>query len=176
MRGEDDSAFIIRNDVPGTPPRARGRQNPLQLRFHLQGNTPACAGKTPDYESRIPEPREHPRVRGEDIMDATSSQPDPGTPPRARGRPPVFAGETVRPGNTPACAGKTFCSLMLCPVSREHPRVRGEDHRGPDPQSDHAGTPPRARGRQDYRAVGCGQQGNTPACAGKTVLSEGVTL
>jgi hypothetical protein len=72
------------------------------------------------------------------------------------------------PGNTPACAGKTPRLLPIGAIRWKHPRVRGEDKVLPDLLPPRRETPPRARGRHNVTAAYINDNGNTPACAGKT--------
>ena len=67
MRGEDSHKAMPENARSGSPPHARGRRRrPLRGR-HAGGITPACAGKTPGRSVSSSRPRDHPRMRGEDV-------------------------------------------------------------------------------------------------------------
>ena len=96
----------------------------------------------------------------------------PETPPRARGRhaPDQPTRQLLR--NTPACAGKTRFSAWKRHKLKKHPRVRGEDESGTYHTGTHGETPPRARGRLEAQPFLKNRLGNTPACAGKTHVSE----
>ena len=66
VRGED---FVVHARIAadqGTPPRARGRHVVTLTGLIPDGNTPACAGKTPKLGHSTEGTGEHPRVRGED--------------------------------------------------------------------------------------------------------------
>ena len=107
VRGEDDAIDRISSANTGTPPRARGRLGKSRHADEMNGNTPACAGKTSTLTCRRTNSWEHPRVRGEDPIVPPFTTKSVGTPPRARGRrnhPKIRIGLY---GNTPACAGKT---------------------------------------------------------------------
>ena len=108
VRGDDGEAAVP-VDVPGgSPPRARGRRRERHGVADLGGLTPACAGTTHGPQTgRNPE-RAHPRVRGDDHGTACRRRGAPGSPPRARGRPPPPRPPGTRPGLTPACAGTTW--------------------------------------------------------------------
>ena len=54
--------------------------------------------------------------------------------------------------------------------SRKHPRLRGEDSMSTHSSSMVSETPPLARGRQILERTKSKTNGNTPACAGKTIL------
>ena len=169
MRGDDavlgDSLSMPR----GTPPRARGRRVGDRRDHRAQGNTPACAGTTPrECVSRCTR-REHPRVRGDDVAPTPDTCVVIGTPPRARGRRGQGAGREVHRGNTPACAGTTSPQPQRLPRTREHPRVRGDDHVRRSLLILLTGTPPRVRGRRMDADALAPRVRNTPACAGTTV-------
>ncbi len=141
-----------RQDPPGplmgTPPRARGRLVLDVPTPRTAGNTPACAGTTRSPRVRSPWTREHPRVRGDDLVSVVEPLVEEGTPPRARGRLSVGRRARSRRGNTPACAGTTGRGAPLRGGGGEHPRVRGDDDLSSSDYGEESGTPPRARGRQ----------------------------
>ena len=148
MRGEDKLKEFTGRRVQGSPPHARGRpavewKADSQVRI-----TPACAGKTPSSPRQGRKCRDHPRMRGEDVMVFLLEVGRPGSPPHARGRRVHRHLRRRAHGITPACAGKTTCLPRIESTFADHPRMRGEDLR---------------HGRQ--RAYVCGI---TPACAGKT--------
>ena len=58
----------------------------LQFRLKAHGITPACAGKTQNFISILCTARDHPRMRGEDMLDAWGIFKFGGSPPHARGR------------------------------------------------------------------------------------------
>ena len=97
----------MRARLPGTSPRARGKQGGLLLDFRKQRNIPACAGKTEAAEAVPPENAEHPRVRGENASMLSVTDNPPGTSPRARGKPQTTPAVVSPMRNIPACAGKT---------------------------------------------------------------------
>ena len=149
MRGEDDGDggdYLI---IHGSPPHARGRRRSFGRRVAASGITPACAGKTGAFRNGVTCATDHPRMRGEDSPSVRGSISPGGSPPHARGRQPKHWPMLVRWRITPACAGKTFLSVLL----------------GDRPP----GSPPHARGRQVVNATGRPEPGITPACAGKTV-------
>ena len=151
MRGEDGCVSVASASPSGSPPHARGRPRHVRRLRNLQRITPACAGKTLPSRSRRQRRPDHPRMRGEDRTETASRTASRGSPPHARGRPSTSTSQTLSSRITPACAGKTMMCVMPCLVSRDHPRMRGED------SEDHAKAP-----------VG---GGITPACAGKTAVS-----
>ena len=98
------------NALPGaeTPPRMRGRPDPLACKYPGGGNTPAYAGKTLQCASGGVYDEKHPRVCGEDCITFYGCFTSGETPPRMRGRPMKAAGLTDAQRNTPAYAGKTL--------------------------------------------------------------------
>ena len=190
VRGEDRLASFSSTAPTETPPRARGRRPACRGRERRpgntpacagktshrpanhggRGNTPACAGKTPGQGFSHPFLWKHPRVRGEDLIASPGRSYPSETPPRARGRPGCDVRSDPRSGNTPACAGKTGPGGRITTHERKHPRVRGEDLTA-SPRTPHTWeTPPRARGRPPSGSVKSSGNGNTPACAGKTLI------
>ena len=156
VRGEDVPLNAADGLTLGTPPRARGRLSLFVFPDGEFGNTPACAGKTRRHLYAASTNWEHPRVRGEDACGLRLWAAGTGTPPRARGRLLADAKKDHRPGNTPACAGKTrWCGVAGIPEG-EHPRVRGEDLSHEHLLVSGVGTPPRARGRQVGITLGTG--------------------
>ena len=93
--------------VKGSPPRVRGKRHLLNIPRHFYRITPACAGKTfvAPFHSRTAE--DHPRVCGENALDARACPQCVGSPPRVRGKRPAIEDYRFSHGITPACAGKT---------------------------------------------------------------------
>ena len=89
MRGEDMRSPYASTNVVGSPPHARGRRRENLAAVNPPGITPACAGKTRLRRRGNGSPRDHPRMRGEDVTEGKS-------------------GDTYE-RITPACAGKTLC-------------------------------------------------------------------
>ncbi len=69
---------------------------------------------------------------------------------------------------TPACAGKTFQLSGIEVVTRDHPRVCGENIIDGCLHIEEMGSPPRVRGKPKTCSFFIGLVGITPACAGKT--------
>ena len=153
MRGEDMLDADENVVKLGSPPHARGRLSPYESADELVGITPACAGKT-----------------AADISDELYED---GSPPHARGRLKYNSRQLKAHRITPACAGKTTgCRTRRC-RSRDHPRMRGEDTRGPAREHIHGGSPPHARGRREELFRRMAKDRITPACAGKTSPAAG---
>ena len=74
-------------------------------------------------------------------------------------------------GNTPAYAGKTSDINTASGPEGKHPRVCGEDSATISAPLLTRETPPRMRGRRYIVGTAQAGRGNTPAYAGKTILS-----
>ena len=113
---------------------------------------------------------DHPRVCGEKLLFLLSLDIEQGSPPRVRGKVPVYLQVCKTPGITPACAGKRSERGYTTASSKDHPRVCGEKESVLKWLDDFAGSPPRVRGKdrrtyKEFAAIGI-----TPACAGKSVI------
>ena len=100
LRGGDHRDKMIRL-VLGTAQRARGRlvlghQHSDQFR-----TIPACAGTTGRRLRARPGPKDHPRVRGDDLQGPTTVGQKAGPPPYARGRPAALHDHRGAHGTTP---------------------------------------------------------------------------
>ena len=168
MRGEESNWIRVAGRDLEIPPRARGRVTRFHSYSLRNGNTPACAGKSTCRLLRPVLAWKYPRVRGEEDGPPVHVIRTAEIPPRARGR-----GRPPRPrdthrGNTPACAGKSWCTSHLHDKRWKYPRVRGEELNYMGVVSRVAEIPPRARGRESPNGTLAGIHGNTPACAGKS--------
>ena len=168
MRGENEQGTKTISHQPGTSPRARGKHLHLQPWLAVNRNIPACAGKTRHRNLTTLSMREHPRVRGENVVDNTKAEKEAGTSPRARGKLMCFSSHFRDRGNIPACAGKTRKTLPGRTTKREHPRVRGENIKAYSRYFWLRGTSPRARGKHYLNGDCPPGKRNIPACAGKT--------
>ena len=107
-------------------------------------------------------------MRGEDLRRCCQLPQRTGSPPHARGRQRDYIERDVAIGITPACAGKTIFARAIWRLSRDHPRMRGEDDFRPRDMAVEPGSPPHARGRPEMVVGGARRHRITPACAGKT--------
>ena len=109
LRGNNVHPKVTVLSHSGSPPLARE-----QLLFGINddigtGITPACAGTTDDNGQSLPEPQDHPRLRGNNMMEKIRYLSSLGSPPLAREQPFGRKG-IMRPERiTPACAGTTYC-------------------------------------------------------------------
>jgi hypothetical protein len=120
--------------IHGSPPRARGAQPPALpgwAAYLYLGTIPACAGSTHPVLGGPVHRGDHPRVRGEHLIEGVKRVPSGGPSPRARGAHGGAANPERGEGTIPACAGSTpACRPGPCRL-RDHPRVRGEHSQRP---------------------------------------------
>ena len=148
MRGEDNCCSFRNKGASGSPPHARGRPKARSRVVRGTRITPACAGKTTMFTNIMADRKDHPRMRGEDLLLNIALTQPLGSPPHARGRQQISAASKPPTRITPACAGKTPMFRLNRRWKTDHPRMRGED----------CGTP----------SGGSLRTRITPACAGKT--------
>ena len=109
--GEKPRIFFMSIRSAGSPPRMRGKGQPLYIVVSESGITPACAGKSLVRELLLIVSRDHPRVCGEKPMPHSFVNHSTGSPPRMRGKAQdLFHVDPVR-GITPAYAGKRSATL-----------------------------------------------------------------
>ena len=111
-------------------------------------------------------------MRGEDPRGTSCTGRLVGSPPHARGRRYSRYEPRSRARITPACAGKTRPQAPPRSTRRDHPRMRGEDQLGIAKNEIAEGSPPHARGRPSFGGMSRFCTGITPACAGKTSMSD----
>ena len=147
LRGKDLYVWDISPVFLGSPPLARERLQP-ERRIQNEGRiTPACAGKTSPRFLLIISFKDHPRLRGKDVLLRPRCGLFLGSPPLARER---RFGHFVRIGAdriTPACAGKTCSAAPVQKSGGDHPRLRGKDRIVLSLSQHLLGSPPLARER-----------------------------
>ena len=152
----------------GTSPRMRGKPPAEVAADPRSRNIPAYAGKTSSQSSSSMCQTEHPRVCGENNYDAPAGSRDAGTSPRMRGKHRVGKRYMESAGNIPAYAGKTDTERTPSCLSKEHPRVCGENPQRLARDDYQRGTSPRMRGKPRLCTIADFRVGNIPAYAGKT--------
>ena len=95
-----------------------------------------------------------------------------GSPPRVRGKVPSHSCIVISARITPACAGKSRCTLKIEHSEQDHPRVCGEKSFAFQKHPEIQGSPPRVRGKGSNHIPVVGDKGITPACAGKSSWTE----
>ena len=110
---------------------------------------------------------DHPRVCGEKGRTGALDVVQRGSPPRMRGkvRELLFSFHCAR--ITPAYAGKSYHARYFLFVVWDHPRVCGEKSSNGQCLYRFLGSPPRMRGKVVAQVFDGGNEGITPAYAGK---------
>ena len=139
---------------------------------HVQGITPAYAGKRTKQKNSAVMPRDHPRVCGEKVAGSYAALLMIGSPPRMRGKASSSSRPARYPGITPAYAGKSQLIKPTRAVSGDHPRVCGEKSYTAYTDNPAVGSPPRMRGKVNFFGVRAVVVGITPAYAGKSYMRE----
>ena len=147
----------------------RGKLEGIDRKILTAGITPADAGKTIMYPSRVTLSRDHPRGCGENPRRQADRVELPGSPPRMRGKPPDYLTDAQRERITPADAGKTSNGVLRENSLRDHPRGCGENAIASFFIRFQSGSPPRMRGKQKQGDCKWQSQRITPADAGKTL-------
>ena len=111
-------------------------------------------------------------MRGEDSVARQDGPHACGSPPHARGRPVHRRGGALVCRITPACAGKTQAESLGYVLGADHPRMRGEDELDDSGNRSDGGSPPHARGRLFQHHLPKCEHRITPACAGKTIVTQ----
>mgnify|MGYP000871829763 CR=1 FL=1 len=151
------------------PPRARGKQVPLDVGAGEVPSTPACAGQTRADDRAVPQVRLYPRVRGANTEAPSGPSRRRPLPPRARGKPMNVSMTPPESPSTPACAGQTSISGQAAQARYLYPRVRGANDVWQTYCDDVAPLPPRARGKHGFTYLQVIEEPSTPACAGQTL-------
>ena len=146
LRGEQTTISIIISIIVGSPPLARGTAITYPTGRKEYGITPACAGNRCNLLNKCNLMRDHPRLRGEQLITGNGTCPRSGSPPLARGTVPdakcILSGQ----GITPACAGNRIQKLDDITAAEDHPRLRGEQFGADLKKCIGWGSPPLARG------------------------------
>ena len=147
MCGEKCFPLSDQQRFEGSPPRVRGKGGFPFLPLRLTGITPACAGKSRKSRYTLLSTTDHPRVCGEKSAGAYQGAAALGSPPRVRGK--VYSLTLWVPHGriTPACAGKSFNTVIGKSVHEDHPRVCGEKFSVVPQLPQNVGSPPRVRGK-----------------------------
>ena len=168
MCGENFLATILLLVQLGSPPRVRGKLRSSRRLRALSRITPACAGKTAGTPSTMRGSWDHPRVCGENPVWEIIIGSLVGSPPRVRGKRLRLQFCILSARITPACAGKTGNAIIAVIITKDHPRVCGENRTQTIICNRYVGSPPRVRGKQAKSAIKAVRLRITPACAGKT--------
>ena len=133
----------------------------IRTRFPMGTMFGFCCFGTPD-------PREHPRMRGEKVNFTTDDMTWTGSPPHTRGKEDELARADRGVGITPAYAGKSIRRQLPKSAAWDHPRIRGEKFDLSDLFKAILGSPPHTRGKVGDWHNRRVDEGITPAYAGKS--------
>ena len=185
MRGEETKICLATSNPLESPPRARGRGLAPEPPVRHPGITPACAGKREPDGVLVLTLWNHPRVRGEELMNLTCVIRFAESPPRARGRAlwecswnrlfknhPRVRGEEravaedadPRRGITPACAGKSFSSFLLMGLVHGITPACAGKRASACPYKSSGGNHPRVRGEESNENAAFEGMGIPPKC------------
>ena len=168
-RGENVRRAARASPSAGSSPLTRGKQDRRDGHPGIERLIPAHAGKTAPAPTSHTSRRAHPRSRGENQIDSSAGNRDPGSSPLTRGKPRRTNVHTVPRRLIPAHAGKTRPACRPSSSSSAHPRSRGENVKVSVCFASSSGSSPLTRGK--LRAGGCVRfrWRLIPAHAGKTM-------
>ena len=171
MGGEKQKRNAATMSTGGSPPRGRGKGSSTTVLNSGTGITPAWAGKSVSFITRIAPKKDHPRVGGEKAFVMLPMLVATGSPPRGRGKDLPSAPKTSSLGITPSWAGKSGILCLLALRRWDHPRVGGEKNFQRSAALTSPGSPPRGRGKVPGTWSSSYVSGITPAWAGKSQRS-----
>ena len=182
--GEDHPRICGEKSLPrqctchpwGSPPHMRGKGSGQVVIGNGHGITPAYAGKRRLHSTGSRANRDHPRICGETRWPVPDPERPQGSPPHMRGKVAPGSFYTVCHRITPAYAGKRAFKARWATSRRDHPRICGEKTDTPFPSEPYIGSPPHMRGKDLPEPLQRGDQGITPAYAGKSLTLKRLTM
>ena len=173
IRGEHNPRNCSTVAVNGSSPHTRGAPKLTRWTGRQWRIIPAYAGSTLACRESSREGPDHPRIRGEHVVQDEIPDRDTGSSPHTRGAPELPDRIAHRAGIIPAYAGSTPAGRFSSRRGRDHPRIRGEHlERLLDPGG-FGGSSPHTRGAQKLRDTVSGPRGIIPAYAGSTRCARG---
>ena len=166
MRGDKADKDINNAVREGSPPHARGQVADQMIHPHHHRITPACAGTSYLKGWGSKRTQDHPRMRGDKLLQNNTRNKCQGSPPHARGQGFPYIKKLPPFGITPACAGTRYSTCRTKLSSQDHPRMRGDKTPRERCTTSKRGSPPHARGQESPQIQKIVQCGITPACAG----------
>ena len=154
--------------ISGSSPRARGTRRGALAAERGRRIIPARAGNTPPTHPRRSSGTDHPRARGEHLMDPQHARESRGSSPRARGTRQLSGIASASAWIIPARAGNTVPALADTLPVTDHPRARGEHNICRPFTSNPIGSSPRARGTRSDGPPTHRERRIIPARAGNT--------
>ena len=126
IRGEHRRDRGARIRQVGSSPHTRGALQVCPDPVVDEGIIPAYAGSTSKTPKNRSAPRDHPRIRGEHVLENVVDGAHGGSSPHTRGAPRETFEEVEGFRIIPAYAGSTTIPRMSFWCGRDHPRIRGE--------------------------------------------------
>ena len=150
----------------------RGKDIKTSVSFGYHRITPAYAGKSSLTKCSFWKTKDHPRLCGEKFLLLTKVQYLSGSPPPMRGKVQRPHPLVLRPGITPAYAGKSGFLHSFRRQLWDHPRLCGEKLIPANRKRFPKGSPPPMRGKDYSPHVRSLEPGITPAYAGKSCFAQ----
>ena len=126
IRGEHPPGPAMYWPWPGSSPHTRGARAHGQGPGSGDGIIPAYAGSTSRPSRLVRAWRDHPRIRGEHLIDRAREKNVTGSSPHTRGAHRLHRPEGGQRRIIPAYAGSTSPSPTTLGWQQDHPRIRGE--------------------------------------------------
>ena len=168
IRGEHQDEDVEEQANAGSSPHTRGAPTSWGRPTRWPRIIPAYAGSTTPGSTTSPEPRDHPRIRGEHVFAYPTSIQDGGSSPHTRGA-RIRGGRREKGlGIIPAYAGSTRKDSRNDTRFPDHPRIRGEHFDIISLISILLGSSPHTRGAPETKAVVYVIYRIIPAYAGST--------
>ena len=125
IRGTNFSKMLGKNSELGSSPHTRDKYFPTVCNNRFAGIIPAYAGQIL-YRIFIQEfLKDHPRIRGTNLVSAISKNPIQGSSPHTRDKCAVIGSAVGGLGIIPAYAGQIQGNALFCSYTGDHPRIRG---------------------------------------------------
>ena len=175
-RGENVCARALTASRSGSSPLTRGKPVRASRCLARLGLIPAHAGKTKGKAIVSFDPGAHPRSRGENDFKYLHGYAHQGSSPLTRGKPILHSAASAALRLIPAHAGKTLTVRVRRPITRAHPRSRGENPLTGRCPASGVGSSPLTRGKRPLVESPAQPGGLIPAHAGKTVRSAAVLV
>ena len=156
------------NTFEGSSPHTRGALPSRELFSLAVRIIPAYAGSTAGRGSSIVAVGDHPRIRGEHLIDRAREKNVTGSSPHTRGARPGPGRGRGRGRIIPAYAGSTPARPGPASAGPDHPRIRGEHAGAVCVSVNGLGSSPHTRGAPGRAASARLHRGIIPAYAGST--------
>ncbi len=126
VRGEKCIGHVVTPRDDGSSPRAWGKAESCAGTPACSRIIPTCVGKRSSQVSATSSFPDHPHVRGEKSVIASSTLPSSGSSPRAWGKGRQYIHALLSARIIPTCVGKSAARVSSTLASADHPHVRGE--------------------------------------------------